>query len=74
MIGVLLRVDEKYTLNKEIKEVIDSYNKICLAIYPKTLDEFKEILKDESKMKEYMKYNFKRSVDSEELKYNAMCN
>ena len=43
MIGVLLRVDEKYTLNKEIKEVIDSYNKICLAIYPKTLDEFKEL-------------------------------
>ena len=34
----------KKTANQiEIKEVIDSYNKICLAIYPKTLDEFKEL-------------------------------
>ena len=46
MIGVLLRDNvDKYTLNKEIKEVINSYNKICIGIYPNSLEQFKKIVK-----------------------------
>lgn len=44
MIGVLLRNDGIYTLNKEIKKVIDSYNKICIGIYPNSLEEFIKIV------------------------------
>ena len=45
MIGVILREnDNKYSLNKEIKKVIDDYNKICIAVYPKTLKDFKKIV------------------------------
>lgn len=43
MIGVLLRDNNKYTLNKEIKAVIDHYHKICIGIYPNNLEEFIEI-------------------------------
>ena len=43
MLGVLLRNNDKYTLNKEIKKVGDSYNKICIGIYPNNLEEFIKI-------------------------------
>ena len=45
MIGVLLRDNDKYTLNKEIKSVIDHYHKICIGVYPNSLEEFIEITK-----------------------------
>lgn len=46
MIGVLLRdSDDKYTLNKEIKNVISIYHKSFLAIYPSSLEEFKQLTK-----------------------------
>lgn len=46
MIGVLLRdSNDKYILNKEIKKVIDSYNKICISIYPNSLDQLKKVSK-----------------------------
>lgn len=46
MIGVLLRDSEdKYTLNKEIKNVISIYHKSFLAIYPSSLEEFKKLTK-----------------------------
>lgn len=40
MIGVLLRNNDNYTLNKEIKKVIDNYNKICICFYPNSLEDF----------------------------------
>lgn len=44
VIGVLLRNnDNKYTLNKEIKKVISEYGKICIGIYPSSLEEFKKV-------------------------------
>ena len=45
MIGVLLRDNDKYTLNKEIKSVIDHYHQICSGVYPNSLEEFIEITK-----------------------------
>lgn len=46
MIGVLLRdYDDKYTLNKEIKNVISIYHKSFLAIHPSSLEEFKQLTK-----------------------------
>ena len=46
VIGVLLRDSEdKYTLNKEIKNVISVYQKSFLAIYPSSLEDFKHLTK-----------------------------
>lgn len=44
MIGVLLRRNDDYTLNKEIYDVITKYNQILIAVYPKTLDEFIKVV------------------------------
>lgn len=48
------------------KEIIDTEEYI-------TVNEFKEMLQDESKLKDYMKYSNERSINKQELRYIAMC-
>jgi len=58
--------DNEGMYSENFQEIIDTEEYI-------TIEEFKDILKDENKIKEYMKYSFKRNINSESLRYNAMC-